>query len=104
MKNKLLVIFFLFVFVVQCSKDDEADSLVIRDYNEQVQVDQELLENFMQTHTYKNEDFNNQLNFDIKIDYLEIRKKNNLKSSLNIRNSKIFIAYFINKVRLIDNF
>ena len=43
-------------------------------------------------------------NFDIKIDYLEIRKKNNLKSSLNLRNSKIFIAYFINKVRLIDNF
>ena len=43
-------------------------------------------------------------NFDIKIDYLEIRKKNNLKSSLNIRNSKIFVAYFINKVRLIDNF
>ena len=42
--------------------------------------------------------------FGIKIDYLEIRKKNNLKSSLNIRNSKIFIAYFINKVRLIDNF
>ena len=43
-------------------------------------------------------------NFDIKIDYLEIRKKNNLKSSLNIRSSKIFVAYFINKVRLIDNF
>ena len=43
-------------------------------------------------------------NFDIKIDYLEIRKKNNLKPSLNIRNSKLFIAYFIDKVRLIDNF
>ena len=43
-------------------------------------------------------------NFDIKIDYLEIRKKNNLKTSLDIKNSKIFIAYFINKVRLIDNF
>ena len=43
-------------------------------------------------------------NFDIKIDYLEIRKKNNLKSSSTIKNSKIFIAYFINKVRLIDNF
>ena len=43
-------------------------------------------------------------NFNIKIDYLEIRKKNNLKSSSNIKNSKIFIAYFINKVRLIDNF
>ena len=43
-------------------------------------------------------------NFDIKIDYLEIRKKNNLKSSSIIKNSKIFIAYYINKVRLIDNF
>ena len=43
-------------------------------------------------------------NFGIKIDYLEIRKKNNLKYSLNIKNSKIFIAYYINKVRLIDNF
>ena len=43
-------------------------------------------------------------NFDIKIDYLEIRKKNNLKTSLNIKDSKIFIAYFIDKVRLIDNF
>ena len=43
-------------------------------------------------------------NFDIKIDYLEIRQKNNLKTSLNIKNSKIFIAYYIDKVRLIDNF
>ena len=43
-------------------------------------------------------------NFNIKNDYLEIRKKNNLKTSLDIKNSKIFIAYFINKVRLIDNF
>ena len=68
MKNKLLVIFSLFVFVVQCKKDDDDDSFVVRDYNEQVQVDQELLENFMQTHTYNYEDFNNQLNFDIKID------------------------------------
>ena len=42
--------------------------------------------------------------FGIKIDYLEIRKKNNLKSSSTIKNSKIFIAYFINNVRLIDNF
>ena len=42
--------------------------------------------------------------FDIKIEYLEIRKKNNLKISNSIKNSKIFIAYFINKVRLIDNF
>ena len=42
--------------------------------------------------------------FDIKIDYLDIRNKNSLKPSLNIKNSKIFIAYYINNVRLIDNF
>ena len=65
MKKKLLLIFSLFVFVVQCKKDDDDDSFVIRDYNEQVQVDQDLLENFMQTHTYNYEDFNNQLNVDI---------------------------------------
>ena len=83
MKNKLLVIFFLFlfVFVVQCTKDDDDDdSIVIREYNEQVQVDQELLENFMQTHTYNYEDFNNQLNIDIKID--TIMEYNSSKLSL----------------------
>ncbi len=43
-------------------------------------------------------------NFGIRIDYLEVRKKNNLKSSSIIKNSRVFIAYYINKVRLIDNF
>jgi len=80
MKKKLLVIFSLFVFVVQCKKDDDDDSFVIRDYNEQLQVDQELLENFMQTHTYNYEDFNNQLNIDIKID--TIMEYNSSKQSL----------------------
>ena len=42
--------------------------------------------------------------FNIKIEYLELRSKNNLKSTRNIKNSKIFIAYYLNKVRLIDNF
>ncbi len=41
--------------------------------------------------------------FKIKIDYLELRNKNNLKISNKIKNSKIFIAYYINKIRLIDN-
>ena len=40
----------------------------------------------------------------VKIEYLELRNKNTLKKSLQIKNSKIFIAYFIKKVRLIDNF
>ena len=42
--------------------------------------------------------------YKIKIDYLELRNKKNLKISNSIKNSKIFMAYYINKVRLIDNF
>ena len=41
---------------------------------------------------------------DVKIEYLEIRNRFNLKKSFKIKNSKIFIAYFIKKTRLIDNF
>ena len=40
----------------------------------------------------------------IKVEYLELRNKINLKKSSKIKDSKIFIAYFINKIRLIDNF
>ena len=42
-------------------------------------------------------------NYKIKIDYLELRNKDNLKSSKKIRKSRLFIAYYLNKVRLIDN-
>jgi len=42
--------------------------------------------------------------FDIKIDYLECRNLNNLSSNLNNKRYKLFIAYYLNNVRLIDNF
>ena len=42
--------------------------------------------------------------YNIKIDYLELRSIKNLKLANNVKNAKIFIAYYINKVRLIDNF
>jgi len=42
--------------------------------------------------------------YDIEIDYLELRNTKNLRLSNKIKNAKIFIAYYINKVRLIDNF
>ncbi|MFL2896998.1 MAG: pantoate--beta-alanine ligase, partial [Candidatus Pelagibacter sp.] len=42
--------------------------------------------------------------YNIRIEYLELRNKNNLKITNKIRNAKIFIAYLINNVRLIDNF
>ena len=42
--------------------------------------------------------------FKIKIEYLELRKKNNLKLSINSKDSKLFVAYYLKNVRLIDNF
>ncbi|RPG12828.1 MAG: pantoate--beta-alanine ligase [Pelagibacteraceae bacterium TMED232] len=42
--------------------------------------------------------------FNIKIEYLELRNKLNLKLSKKGLNSKIFFAYYINRIRLIDNF
>ena len=40
----------------------------------------------------------------IKIDYFEIRNAVNLSKKINKSNFKIFIAYNINTIRLIDNF
>ena len=40
----------------------------------------------------------------IKIEYLELRNKFDLKKTFKIKNSKVFIGYYVNDVRLIDNF
>ena len=40
----------------------------------------------------------------IKVQYLEIKNEKNLSDLFNKNNFKIFVAYFINNVRLIDNF
>ena len=42
-------------------------------------------------------------NFKIKIEYLELRNINNLKISSTKKNSRLFVAYYLNKIRLIDN-
>ena len=42
-------------------------------------------------------------NFKIKIDYLELRDEKSLKISKTNKNSRLFIAYYLNNVRLIDN-
>ena len=44
-----------------------------------------------------------ELNFSVNIDYLELRNKKNLRYSKITNNSKLFIAYYLNNVRLIDN-
>ena len=42
-------------------------------------------------------------NYKIKIDYLELRNIKNLKISSTNKNSRLFIAYYLNNIRLIDN-
>ncbi len=48
----------------------------------------------------------NELNktYNVNIEYLELRNMINLKKTNKIKYSKLFIAYYLNKVRLIDNF
>jgi len=42
--------------------------------------------------------------FNIKIDYLEIRNEKDLTTLTKKKKIRLFVAYYINKVRLIDNF
>ena len=42
--------------------------------------------------------------YNVKIEYLEFRNIKNLRLSNKLKNSRIFLAYYLNKVRLIDNF
>ena len=42
--------------------------------------------------------------YKVNIDYLELRSKIDLSRSNLTKNSKLFVAYFIKNVRLIDNF
>ena len=43
-------------------------------------------------------------NYKINIEYLEMRDSRNFKVTFKTNDSKIFIAYYLNKIRLIDNF
>ena len=50
-------------------------------------------------------EINNEIsNLGVKIEYLEVRNKYNLSKKINKSNFKIFISYYINNIRLIDNF
>ena len=42
--------------------------------------------------------------YNVNIEYLELRNMINLKKTNNIKYSKLFIAYYLDKIRLIDNF
>ena len=42
--------------------------------------------------------------YNINVEYLEVRNKKNLQLSYDIKNSKIFVSYYLKEIRLIDNF
>ena len=42
--------------------------------------------------------------YKIKIDYLEFRNEKDLKLSKSKEKYRLFVAYYIGKIRLIDNF
>ncbi len=41
--------------------------------------------------------------YNINIEYLELRNEKNLKATSKTKNSKLFIAFYLDKIRLIDN-
>ena len=53
---------------------------------------------------YLNERIQNLIkNNKIKLEYLELRNLKDLNTSTTIKNSRLFIAYYIENIRLIDN-
>ena len=42
--------------------------------------------------------------YKVKIEYLECRNKVNLSTNIQSKSFKLFVAYYLNNVRLIDNF
>ena len=68
MKKKLFFLVPVFLLFLQCKKEDTTEPYTIRDYSEQVIVDQDLLETYLKTHTYNYEDFNNESDVNIKLD------------------------------------
>jgi len=64
--------------------------------------------NKIKNNFYKIKNLNNVkreiVNLGIKVEYLEIRNKYNFSKKYNRKNFKIFIAYYVNSVRLIDNY
>ena len=80
MKKKLFFLFLVFLLFLQCKKEDTTEPITIRDYSEQVIVDQDLLETYLKTHTYNYEDFNNESDVNIKLD--TISENNSSRVSL----------------------
>ena len=66
--NKFYIYFsFIFILLLSCNKDDDNNTIVIRDYSEQVVDDEQTIEEYLKSHFYNYEDFENSNSFEINI-------------------------------------
>ncbi len=72
-------------------------------YNELINIKKRIYRKKNISKFLKNQKKQLEINFKVKIDYLEFRNIKNFKLSKKNKNSRLFIAYYINNVRLIDN-
>ena len=65
--NKFYIyFFFIFILLLSCNKDDD-NTIVIRDYSEQVVDDEQSIEEYLKSHFYNYEDFENSNSFEVNI-------------------------------------
>ena len=66
--NKFYIYFsFIFILLLSCNKDDDDNKIVIRDYSEQVVNDEQTIEEYLKSHFYNYEDFENSNSFEVNI-------------------------------------
>ena len=66
--NKFYIYFsFIFILLLSCNKDDDNNTIVIRDYSEQVVDDEQTIEKYLKSHFYNYEDFENSNSFEVNI-------------------------------------
>ena len=66
--NKFYIYFsFIFILLLSCNKDDDNNTIVIRDYSEQVVDDEQTIEEYLKSHFYNYEDFENSNSFEVNI-------------------------------------
>jgi len=66
--NKFYIYFsFIFILLLSCNKDDDDNTIVIRDYSEQVVDDEQTIEEYLKSHFYNYEDFENSNSFEVNI-------------------------------------
>ena len=65
--NKFNIYFFcIFSLLLSCNKDDD-DTIEIRDYSDQVVVDEQTIEEYLKSHYYNYDDFNSSNSFEVDI-------------------------------------